>query len=341
MARGVLAARGRRPEPDPDEAAAWPAIPSRCSSDRLRALSRTPRTPVCEATTGPGRDGEGVVDGPGGAWATSSRTPRASIRRTISRPLAVSPSCSIAVRGAAEGGVEEVGRRDHPDARVGHDVHVGGVAVERVGALDREQAGRDPGVRRAVGEVGERGRRGSDHAEGPAGRRSRSRGPARRGAGRAAGGAARSTGGQRFASASVRISSLESSLRSMLRSRGVFTAIESTWSATRPSMSRGTSTWPRSPRRSRSRPKSSESAWRSATRRRGVQRACPVAHGRGRARQERAHPGLRPGDQGVQDPRRGDQRPGGCRTRGQGDLPAPAHAPKALPRVGRMRSGTL
>jgi hypothetical protein len=42
--------------------------------------------------------------------------------------------------------------------------------------------------------------------------------------------------------ASVLTSSVESSLRSMLMPVGVFTAIENTWSATRPSIMRGTST---------------------------------------------------------------------------------------------------
>ena len=51
----------------------------------------------------------------------------------------------------------------------------------------------------------------------------------------------------------------------MLRWRGDLVEAANTWSATLPSISRGTSTWPRSERRSRSRPHSSESAWRSAT----------------------------------------------------------------------------
>ncbi len=71
------------------------AIPSRCSSDRLRALSRTPRTPVCEATTGRVETASASSIVRAELWATSSRTPRASISRIISRPLAVSPPCSI------------------------------------------------------------------------------------------------------------------------------------------------------------------------------------------------------------------------------------------------------
>ena len=72
-------------------------------------------------------------------------------------------------------------------------------------------------------------------------------------------------GGQPSARARSTTSSLRSSLRSMFRWRGDLVEAANTWSATLPSMSRGTSTWPRSERRSRSRPHSSESAWRSAT----------------------------------------------------------------------------
>ena len=108
------------------------AIPSRCASDRLRALSRTPRTPVCEATTGRVETASASSMVRAELWATSSRTPRASIRRIISRPFGGEPVLLDAVRRATEHGVEEVGRRDHPDAGIGHDLHVGRVAVERV-----------------------------------------------------------------------------------------------------------------------------------------------------------------------------------------------------------------
>ena len=73
-------------------------------------------------------------------------------------------------------------------------------------------------------------------------------------------------GGQRAATATLVTSSLRSSLRSMLRWRGDLTAAENTWSATPPSIMRGTSRWPRVPRTSRSRPNSSESACRSTAR---------------------------------------------------------------------------
>ena len=72
-------------------------------------------------------------------------------------------------------------------------------------------------------------------------------------------------GGQPSAMASRTTSSLESSLRSMLRWRGDLVEAARTCRATLPSTSRGTSTWPRVPRSRRSRPHSSESAWRSAT----------------------------------------------------------------------------
>ena len=54
--------------------------------------------------------------------------------------------------------------------------------------------------------------------------------------------------GQPRPMASSVTSSDRSSLRSMFRWRGDFVATPNTWSATLPSISRGTSTWPRSPR---------------------------------------------------------------------------------------------
>ena len=94
-------------------------------------------------------------------------------------------------------------------------------------------------------------------------------------------------GGQPSAMASRTTSSLESSLRSMLRWRGDLVEAARTCSATLPSTSRGTSTWPRVPRSSRSRPHSSESAWRSATQ----SSAC-----RARARSDATYGGAAPVD---------------------------------------------
>ncbi len=50
------------------------------------------------------------------------------------------------VRRAAELVVEEVAGRHHPKARIGHDIDVRRVPVERVGALDGQDAGGDPRV---------------------------------------------------------------------------------------------------------------------------------------------------------------------------------------------------
>ena len=85
------------------------------------------------------------------ACATSTIMRRASMRRTISRPAAVRPPFVDTVGRPAERVVEEVARRHHPVAGVEHDVDVGRVVVERVRALDRQQAGGDRpvGVRRA------------------------------------------------------------------------------------------------------------------------------------------------------------------------------------------------
>ena len=105
-------------------------------------------------------------DRPGRPWPgrrrSSRRTrgrrrracPRASIRRTISRPGVGQATLLDAVGRSAERVVEEMARRHHPEARVGDDLDVRRVAVERVGALDREEARRE----RRVGER-ERSRR--------------------------------------------------------------------------------------------------------------------------------------------------------------------------------------
>ena len=93
----------------------------------------------------------------GEACATSTSMPRASIRRIISRPALGQAALGDAVRRAAERVVEEVARRHHPEAGVGDDLDVGRIVVERVRALDREQAGGDPGSLAPGGLVGRRG----------------------------------------------------------------------------------------------------------------------------------------------------------------------------------------
>ena len=70
------------------------AIPRTCASDRLRALSHTPRTPVCDATTGRVAIARTSSMVAADACATSTSIPRASIRRTISRPASVRPPFS-------------------------------------------------------------------------------------------------------------------------------------------------------------------------------------------------------------------------------------------------------
>ena len=253
------------------------AIPRRCSSDRLRALSHDAAHARCarrRPAASPSRGRRRSWPPRRGRRRRASR--RASIRSTISRPAGGQAALLDAVRGAAEGVVEEVARRHHPEAGVGDDLDVGRVVVERVGALDREQPGGDRPVRPAAAEVrGEVGPRADDreaavgaarHRVGPRGQVERpgEQAPPRRAA------------ASPSASASRMTSSLRSSLRSMLRWRGDFVLAAKTWRATLPSIRRGTSTWPRSPRCSRSRPHSSESAWRSATPQRLVEGPRPL-----------------------------------------------------------------
>ncbi len=65
------------------------------ASARLRVLSQTPRTPVCEATTGRVAIARMSSIVATEAWATSTSMARASIRSTISRPAAVNPPFSM------------------------------------------------------------------------------------------------------------------------------------------------------------------------------------------------------------------------------------------------------
>ncbi len=92
------------------------------------------------------------------AWATST-----SIERRLhpGDQLAAGrgqPALVDAVGRPAEVVVEEMGRRHHPESGVDQPVDVGRVAVERVGALDRQEGRRDRRVGTAPGEVGRRDR---------------------------------------------------------------------------------------------------------------------------------------------------------------------------------------
>ena len=135
-----------------------------------------------------------------------------------------------------------------------------------------------------------------------------------------------------------RMSSLRSSLRSMLRWRGVFVDAARTWRATLPSIRRGTSTWPRSPRSSRSRPHSSESAWRSATN--SVAMELPGAVG-GRVRRRAVRlveAALGPGDEGgAHRSPRGEAPQPSAPSAGRREGDAPLHAVRQ--RVGVIRDG--
>ena len=186
------------------------------------------------------------------ACATSSSTPRACIRDTISRPLRGQPVARDAVRGPAERRVEEVRRRDHAHAEVRDDVDVGRVVLERVRALDREQPGGELRVDNPLGGVRREVHSGLHDPERAAGRASRSRAPARRGTPPgAADGPRRGRPALRRAARARRRSGRRCD-RSSSPAR-VLTAIARTCTATLPSIIRGTSTWPRVERVSRSR----------------------------------------------------------------------------------------
>jgi UDP:flavonoid glycosyltransferase YjiC (YdhE family) len=77
------------------------------------------------------------------------------------------PALRDAVRGTAEHGVGQVGRRDHPEAGVGEHLDVGRVAIERGRPLDRQQAGCARRARRPGGEVRRQACPGLDQPEVP------------------------------------------------------------------------------------------------------------------------------------------------------------------------------
>ena len=70
----------------PSEAAGRRRCPASVLIGQVRALSATPRTPVCDATTGRVAIARTSSIVAADACATSTSMPRASIRRTISRP---------------------------------------------------------------------------------------------------------------------------------------------------------------------------------------------------------------------------------------------------------------
>ena len=67
------------------------ATPRTCSSVRLRVLSATPRTPVCDTTTGRVAIARASSIVAADACDRSRSIERASIRRIISRPRSVRP----------------------------------------------------------------------------------------------------------------------------------------------------------------------------------------------------------------------------------------------------------
>ena len=136
----VVATAGRRPEPDPEQPA---------------GLGDAPGVRVGQVATVVGDAAEPGVRGddrPGGHRQDVVDRRRRGMRDVDQHPARLHPLDHLApgggqaalldaVRRPAEGVVEEMARRHHPKAGVGDDLDVRRVAVERVGALDREEAG--------------------------------------------------------------------------------------------------------------------------------------------------------------------------------------------------------
>jgi hypothetical protein len=148
---GIVAARSRGPEPDPDQAAR-PGDPAQVLVGQVAGVVGHSPDPGVRGDDRPGRAGQDVADRGG-----------RRVRHVDQHPALLHPLDHLVtgrreaalddpVRGSAERVVEEVGRRHHPEARVGNDLDVGRVAVQRVRALDGQQAG---GHRPARGPGGE------------------------------------------------------------------------------------------------------------------------------------------------------------------------------------------
>ena len=126
-----------------------------------------------------------------------------------------------------------------------------------------------------------------------------------------------------------------SSFRSRFRWRGLFVVTARTWSATFPSTIRGTSTWPRSARTSRSRPQRSESAWRSAMNSVAWSAAASGVGGGGAGRpsgfsRRSVRPTSQPPTGRAAAPRPRPRPPRHPRRRGQPPQPGPRHPPRTL-----------
>jgi hypothetical protein len=95
------------------------------------------------------------------ACATSTSMCRASMRRTISRPVSVRPVWSA----PADIVIEEVRGCDHADAGVIEAIDVGEVAIERLCAFHAKKSRSDFGIVMAAIEVGAQSGGGADDGE--------------------------------------------------------------------------------------------------------------------------------------------------------------------------------
>ena len=178
--RGIVAAAGRRPEPDADAAPPVAAIAAELLVGQVagvvaRAADAGVRHDDRSRRRSPGRRRSSAAE----ACARSSDHPARLHPRDHLAARRGQAALLDAVRRAAERVVEEVARRHHPEAGVGDDVDVGRVVVERVRALDRQEAGRDRRVVAPAAPGRRRGRRADRMSREPAlGRAPPSRRPA-------------------------------------------------------------------------------------------------------------------------------------------------------------------
>ena len=143
----VVAAGGRRPEADADEAAGRGDAPDMGVDEIADRVVAGPDSGV-RRDDRPGRDRQDVVDrAVGGVGDVDEHAPGLHPGDELASGGG-QPALLDAVSGPAELVVEEVGRRHHPEAGIAQPIELGQVAVERMRTLDREEGRGDRPVGR-------------------------------------------------------------------------------------------------------------------------------------------------------------------------------------------------
>ena len=157
--RRVVATAGGRPEPDPEQPAGRGDPPS-VRVGQVATVVGDAAEPRVRGDDRPGGHRQDVVDRRRRGMGDVDQHPARLHPADHLAPGGGQAALVDAVRRPAERVVEEVARRHHPEARVGDDLDVRRVAIERMGALDRQEAGGEARIEAArrlvVGQVAAR-----------------------------------------------------------------------------------------------------------------------------------------------------------------------------------------